>query len=181
VEARTKVARIIKRITRPVIRAATPSSEAPLVAVALASPITSGPLHLENPRVVGIRPTSPAALKTPQASSAAAWWSSVMTVQIGPRQAVDPVTMVASQTAHKSSTGTNAQSAHRSRRGTRTRSRLHGRLLSMKSESRAEFGSGDEDRRRLCNSRPLVTKPEWLGLLGIDWCNTVSYLNSQAW
>ena len=82
-----------------------PSSEAPLAAVAMASPVTSGPLHLENPRVVGISPASPATLKTPQASSAAAWWSRVVTVQIGPRHAVAPVTMVASQMAQKSSTG----------------------------------------------------------------------------
>jgi len=117
---------MIKRINAPVIRAAMPSSEAPPAAVAVASPITSGPLHLENPRVVGISPVRPATLKTPQASSAAAWWSRVMTVQIGPRHAVAPVTMVASQIAQKSSTGTKAQSAHRSRRGTGTRSRLHG-------------------------------------------------------
>ena len=71
-----------------------PSSEAAPAPVARASPITSGPLHLENPRVVGISPTKTATLKTPQASSAAAWWSRVMTVQIGPRHAVDPVTMV---------------------------------------------------------------------------------------
>ena len=109
-----------KRISAPMMSAAMPSSEAPLAAVAVASPVTSGPLHLENPRVVGISPTRPATLKTPQASSAAAWWSRVVTVQIGPRHAVDPVTMVASQTAQKSSTGTNAHSAHRSRRGTRT-------------------------------------------------------------
>jgi hypothetical protein len=102
-----------------------PSSEAPLAAVAMASPITSGPLHLVNPRVVGISPTSPATLKTPQASSAAAWWSRVTTVQIGPRHAVAAVTMVASQIAQKSSTGSKAQRAHRSRRGTGTRSRLH--------------------------------------------------------
>jgi hypothetical protein len=99
-----------------------PSSEAPPATVAPASPITSGPLHLENPRVVGISPARTATLKTPQASSAAAWWSRVMTVQIGPRHAVDPVTMVASQMAQKSSTGMNAQSAHRSWRGTGTRS-----------------------------------------------------------
>ena len=90
--------------------AAMPSSEAPLAAVAVASPITSGPLHLENPRVVVISPTRPATLKTPQASSAAAWWSRMATVQIGPRQAVDPVTMVASQMAQKSWTGTRHQS-----------------------------------------------------------------------
>ena len=71
-EARMKVAGMIKRISAPVMRAAIPSSEAPLVAVAAASPITSGPLHLENPRVVGISHTSPATLKTPQASTAAA-------------------------------------------------------------------------------------------------------------
>ena len=47
---------MIKRINAPVMRAAMPSSEAPLAAVAMASPITSGPLHLENPRVVGISP-----------------------------------------------------------------------------------------------------------------------------
>jgi hypothetical protein len=129
-----------------------PSKEAPLAAVVLASPITSRPLHLENPRVVGINPTRPATLKTPQASSAAAWWSRVVTVQIGPRHGVAPVTMVASQTAQKSSTGTNAQSAHRSRRGTGTRSRLQGRDLSTKANSRAEFESGEEDRRRLFNS-----------------------------
>jgi hypothetical protein len=121
-----KVAGMIKRIMAPVMRAATPSSEAPLAAVALASPITSGPLHLENARVVGISAKSPARLKTPQASSAAAWWSRVVTVQIGPRHAVAPVTMVASQMAQKSSTGTKAQSANRSRRGTGTRCRLHG-------------------------------------------------------
>jgi hypothetical protein len=67
-----KVAGMIKRTNAPVMRAAIPSSEAPLVAVAAASPITSGPLHLENPRVVGISPTKTAILKTPQASSAAA-------------------------------------------------------------------------------------------------------------
>jgi hypothetical protein len=67
-----KVARMIKRINALVIRAATPSSEAPLAAVAMASPITSGLLHLENPRVVGISPAKPATLRTPQASSAAA-------------------------------------------------------------------------------------------------------------
>ena len=71
-EARTKVARMIKRINAPVMRAAMPSSEAPLAPVAMASPITSGRLHLENPRVVGISPARPATLKTPQASSAAA-------------------------------------------------------------------------------------------------------------
>jgi hypothetical protein len=103
-----------------------PSSEAPLAAVALASPITSGPLHLENPRVVGISPARPATLKTPQASSAAAWWSRVVTVQIGPRHAVAPVTIVASQTAQNSSTGTKAHRASRSRMGTGTRCRLHG-------------------------------------------------------
>ena len=63
---------MIKRMSAPVMRAAMPSSDAPLAAVAMASPVTSGPLHLENPRVVGISPTSPATLKTPQASSAAA-------------------------------------------------------------------------------------------------------------
>jgi hypothetical protein len=52
--------------------AAMPSREAPPAAVAVASPITSMPLHLENPRVVGISPTRLATLKTPQASSAAA-------------------------------------------------------------------------------------------------------------
>ena len=67
-----KVARMIKRINAPVMRAAMPSSEAPRAAVAMASPITSGPLHLENPRVVGISPARAATLKTPQASSAAA-------------------------------------------------------------------------------------------------------------
>jgi hypothetical protein len=67
-----KVARMIKRINAPAMRAARPSSEAPPAAVAMASPITSMPLHLENPRVVGTSPTSPATLKTPQASSAAA-------------------------------------------------------------------------------------------------------------
>ena len=105
---------MIKRINTPVMSAAMPSSEAPLAAVAVASPITSGPLHLENPRVVGISPVRPATLKTPQASSAAAWWSRVMTVQTGPRHAVDPVTIVASQIAQKSPTGTKVQSAHRS-------------------------------------------------------------------
>jgi hypothetical protein len=49
-----------------------PSSEAAPAAVAMASPITSMPLHLENPRVVGMNPIRPATLKTPQASSAAA-------------------------------------------------------------------------------------------------------------
>jgi len=63
---------MIKRINAPVMSAAMPSSEAPLAAVATVSPITSRPLHLENPRVVGISPISPATLKTPQASSAAA-------------------------------------------------------------------------------------------------------------
>ena len=116
---------MIKRMSAPVMRAAMPSSEAPLAAVAMASPITSGPLHLENPRVVGIRAARPATLKTPQASSAAAWWSRVVTVQIGPRHAVAPVTMVANQIAQKSSTGSNAQSAHRSREGIGTHSRLH--------------------------------------------------------
>ena len=37
---------MIKRINAPVMRAAMPSREAPLAAVAMASPITSGPLHL---------------------------------------------------------------------------------------------------------------------------------------
>ena len=121
-----KVARMIKTMSAPMRSATTPSSAAPPAAKAIASPITSIPLHLKNPRVVGIRPTSPAALKTPQASSAAAWWSSVMTVQIGPRHAVDPATMVASQMAQNSSTGIKVQSAQRSRRGTGTRSQLHG-------------------------------------------------------
>ena len=116
---------MIKMINAPVMSAAMPRSEAPLAAVAMASPITSGPLHLENPRVVGINPTRPATLKTPQASSAAAWWSRVVTVQIGPRHAVAPVTMVVSQMAQKSSTGSKAQRASLSRRGAGTRSRLH--------------------------------------------------------
>jgi hypothetical protein len=167
---------MIKRINAPVMRAAMPSSEAPLAAVAMASPITSGPLHLENPRVVGISPTSPATLKTPQASSAAAWWSRVVTVQIGPRHAVAPVTMVASQIAQKSSTGTRAQSAHRSRLGTGTRSRLQGRLRSTKSDSMSEFALGDNNRGASCSATPSwrrrkresilrlspPTKPRWL-------------------
>jgi hypothetical protein len=85
-----------------VISAASPSKAAPPAAAAVASPMTSMPLHLENPRVVGMSPTRPAILKTPQASSAAAWWSRVATVQIGPRHEVAPVTMVASQIAQKS-------------------------------------------------------------------------------
>ena len=71
-EARMKVARMIKRINAPVMRAAMPSSEAPPAAEAMTSPITSLPLHLENPPVVGMSPVSPATQKTPQASSAAA-------------------------------------------------------------------------------------------------------------
>jgi hypothetical protein len=149
-----KVAGMIKRTNAPVMRAAIPSSEAPLVAVAAASPITSGPLHLENPRVVGISPTKTATLKTPQASSAAALWSRVVTVQIGPRHAVDPVTIVASQTAQKSSTGTNAHRAHRSRLGTGTRSQLHSWLPSTNSESTSELELGDNNRRASCSAAP---------------------------
>jgi hypothetical protein len=157
---------MINRISAPMMRAAIPSSEAPPAAVATASPITSGRLHLENPRVVGISPVRPATLKTPQASSAAAWWSRVMTVQIGPRHAVAPVTIVASQTAQKSSTGTNAHSAHRSRLGTGTRTRLHGRDLStnrskklvsvLKSQARLEVCRCT--LLRLCNT--ATTQPD---------------------
>ena len=86
----------------PVISAARPSRAAPPAAAALASPMTSMPLHFENPRVVGINATRTVIQKTPQASSAAAWWSRVATVQIGPRHEVAPVTMVASQIAQKS-------------------------------------------------------------------------------
>jgi hypothetical protein len=139
---------MIKRINAPVMRAATPSSEAPLAAVTMASPIPSGPLHLENPRVVGISPASPATLRTPQASSAAAWWSRVLTVQIGPRHEVAPVTMVASQTAQKSPTGSNAQSAHRSRRGTGTRSRLHRWLLATNAWRSSLVDDGQSTFRR---------------------------------
>jgi hypothetical protein len=63
---------MIRRINAPVMRAAMPSSEAPLAAVTMVSPVTSMSLHLENPRVVGISAARPAILKTPQASSAAA-------------------------------------------------------------------------------------------------------------
>jgi hypothetical protein len=49
-----------------------PRSEAPPAAEAEASPITSMPLHLENPRVVRISPTRATTQKTPQARSAAA-------------------------------------------------------------------------------------------------------------
>jgi len=125
---------MIKRISAPMMSAVMPSSEAAPAAVAMASPITSMPLHLENPRVVNTRPTRQQIQKTPQASSTAAWWSRVVTVQIGPRHAVAPVTMVASQTAQKSSTGSKAHSARRSRRGTGTRSRLHGCTPSTKPE-----------------------------------------------
>jgi hypothetical protein len=117
---------MIKRINAPVMRAAIPSSEAPPAAVVIASPITSTTLHVENPRVVRPSPARPEIHKTPQASSAAALWPRVVTVQIGPRHAVAPVTMVASQTAQKSSTGINAKRAHRNRGETATRSRLHG-------------------------------------------------------
>ena len=120
-----KVARMIKRINSPVMRAAMPSSEAPPAAMAMASPITSGPLHLENPRVVGISPARAATLKTPQASGCGVMVR-VATLQIGPRHAVDPVTMVASQMAQNSSTGTKAQSDHRSGLGTGALFRLHG-------------------------------------------------------
>ena len=54
------------------INAAMPSKEAAPAAEAMASAMTSTPLHLENPRVVAISPTRLATLKTPQASSAAA-------------------------------------------------------------------------------------------------------------
>jgi hypothetical protein len=63
---------MINRMSAPMMSAAMPSREAPPAAVAMASPITSMPLHLENPRVVGISPARPATLKTPQASNAAA-------------------------------------------------------------------------------------------------------------
>jgi hypothetical protein len=63
---------MIKRINAPVMRAAIPSSEAPPAAVAMASPITSTKLHVENPRVVRPSPARPEIHQTPQASSAAA-------------------------------------------------------------------------------------------------------------
>ena len=146
-----------------------PSSEAAPAAVAMASPITSMPLHLENPRVVNTRPTRQQIQKTPQASSTAAWWSRVVTVQIGPRHAVAPVTMVASQTAQNNSTGTKAHSAHRNRRGTATRSRLHGRLLSTNSNSPREFALGGDDGRVSCSVGPswrfLRTVRNWVSIL----------------
>jgi hypothetical protein len=72
VQARTKIAMTIRRIKAPIISAATPSSDAPPATVAMASPTTSALLHFENPRVVGISPARTAALKKPQARSAAA-------------------------------------------------------------------------------------------------------------
>jgi hypothetical protein len=62
--------------------------------------------------------------------------------------------MVASQIVQKSSTGIWAQRASRSRRGTGTRSRLHGWLRLMKSESALasavpDHGSGLPIRRDL--------------------------------
>jgi hypothetical protein len=115
-KASTKVARR-KRVIRALISAlimtaAMPRNEAPPAAEAKASPTISMPLHFEKPRVVGISPTRAATQKTPQARSAAAWWSRVATVQTGPRHEVAPVTIVASQIVQKSSTGTMAQSAH---------------------------------------------------------------------
>jgi hypothetical protein len=92
--------------------AAMPSSDAPPAAEATANPITSMPLHLEKPRVEGISPSRAPKLKAPQASSAAAWWSRVATVQSHPRHEVAPVTIVASQTAQKSSIGTSDQRTH---------------------------------------------------------------------
>lgn len=59
-------------ISVPMMSAAMPRSEAPPAADAKANPITSMPLHLEKPRVVGISPTRAATQKTPQARSAAA-------------------------------------------------------------------------------------------------------------
>jgi hypothetical protein len=135
VNARTKVARTIETIKAPMMSAAMPSNEAPPAAEAMASPTTSVPLHLENPRVVGINPTKAATQKTPQASSAAAWRSRVATIQIGPSQGLASLSMVASQMAQKSSSGIHAQNAKRSRPGTGTRSSLHGTLRSINSDS----------------------------------------------
>jgi hypothetical protein len=104
-----------------------------------------------------------------------------MTVQIGPRHAVAPVTMVASQMAQNSSTGTKAQSAHRSRRGTGTHSRLHGWLRSRNCESTSEFTLDAEDRWRLFIAGPPVAKPNWLDVVASECSNTVSYLDSPIW
>jgi len=114
-----------------------------------------------------------------------------MTVHIGPRHAVDPVTMVASQMAQKSSIGSRAQSDHRSRRGTGTRSRLHGLLCATKSDSASGFELSNDDRR--AEGSADSTGTTWLirrltilahpsgNLAALEACNTVTTQPLPYW